>query len=285
MKKLLALAAVALATVSANHASATVVLSDNFDSYANNAAFLSAWPATIGVGGVLSTAQAATAPNSINFGTAALRNDRSYTETGNPSATNFIRFSVNFYDSNGAAFPYRQISSLIDGAAGSSGQLVSLGLNNTLSPQNDGGNYYMARILGYTPTYQPSTDASANPATSSGASFKLNDAGAPLRSTGWHNLKVEIGPNLTLSTSLDYKFFVDNIPSETVTVASATFRSFDIVRLGSGVTSAQIAYFDDVLVETFNPAAVPEASAFLAVGLIGLVYGGARWTRQRRRQA
>ena len=35
-----------------------VLLQDNFDSYANQAAFNAVWPATVGTGGTLSTAQA-----------------------------------------------------------------------------------------------------------------------------------------------------------------------------------------------------------------------------------
>jgi hypothetical protein len=100
-------------------AQATILLNDNFDSYANQAAFLAAWPLAT-ASGTLSTAQAVSAPNSVNFGTAAARNSRAFAESGNPSTANAITFSFDFYDSNAAINPYRQVAQLIDGAGTSS---------------------------------------------------------------------------------------------------------------------------------------------------------------------
>ena len=82
---------------------------------------------------------------------------------------------------------------------------------------------------------------SANPATSSGAYFKLNDPGtAPLRTTGWHNLKVEI--TTSNGTSQDYKFYVDNVLSKTISgveLADAVRRISD----GDAVFSPRLAGF------------------------------------------
>jgi hypothetical protein len=276
MKKLFLLVAIVALSVS-SRASATLLLQDGFDGYANQAAFQANW-GVVGTlpSGTLSTAQSVSAPNSIrNVGTtvatAAERNQRSFTESGLPSPTNIIRFSFDFYDSNAAASPHRNHSNLQDGASPSlSGQLISMGLNNNLLTTQDGGNYYMARILGYTPTFAPPTSGPANPAPSSGAYFKLNNiAGAPLRSTGWHNLRVDI-------TNTSFSFYVDGILSEVVP-NTFTLRSYDVVRLGSGLSNAGVeAYWDNVMV-----SAVPEAGSFIAMGLVGLMSAGAVWIRKR----
>ncbi len=275
MKQITTLIAGASVLLVAGWANATVLLTDDFESYADQAAFTNVWKRTVGVGGTLSTTQSSSPTKSVNFGVSplTLRNDRSFTETGNPSALNAITFSLDFYDSNSGASPYREIASLIDGAGSSSGQLISLGMNNNQLSGDSGGNYYMARILGYTAT---TVDPNGGPNESSGGTtvassfFKLNDYTVGLRSTGWHNLKVTI-------TDTTFSFFVDGILAETVANA-ITLRSYDLVRLGSGLTSVNEAYIDNVLVEV-NP--VPEPSTF-ALGLLGGL--GMLWM-VRRRQA
>src|SRR6267142_6862519 len=224
-----ALASVLVVSAAAKTASAAILLQDNFDGYADQAAFQAAWPAIAGnVTGTLSTAQAFSSPNSFyisSSGSTATspRNGRSFAESGNPSASNPITFSFDIYDTNAAAQPFRQYENLQDSASpGGAGQLVSLGLNNNHSRATDGGNFYMARILGYTPVaYQPSTDPVLfpNPAPASGAYFKLNDDPTLLRTTGWHNLKVTI-------TDVDYRFYVDNQLAEVVG-NTLTLRSYD----------------------------------------------------------
>jgi hypothetical protein len=147
-----------------------------------------------------------------------------------------VTFSIDYYDSSAAAAPYRQIASLIDGAGSSSGQLISLGMNNNHTTATDGGNYYMARILGV-----------AGGTNAVSAFFKLNDGGAgTLRSTGWHNLKVVV-------SDTDFKFYVDGILAKTIANA-VTLRSYNLVRLGSGITSVNAANMDNVSVSVSSPA-------------------------------
>lgn len=228
---------------------AATIVEDNFDSYADQAAFVSVWPLQGGTttpSGTLSGVQSVSAPNAINYATTAQRNERAFSESGIPTSAdlnNVIRFSFDFYDSNAAINPYRQFANLQDGTAPSSGgQLVSMGLNNNLLSTAEGGNFYMARILGF----------------NGNAYFKLNDNAVLLRSTGWHNLAVEI-------SDVDFKFYVDGQLAETVLQGGLTLRSYDLVRLGSGLSSISEAYFDNVKVET-----VPEPSAAV-LGLAGLV--------------
>jgi hypothetical protein len=156
-----------------------------------------------------------------------------------------VRFSFDFFDSNAGLAPYRQYANLQDSAAPSAGgQLISMGLNNNLTSAAEGGNFYMARLLGH----------NAN------AYFKLNDNPALLRSTGWHNLGVEI-------SDVDYRFFVDGALAETVP-NTFTLRSFDVVRLGSGLSATAEAFFDNVSVQ-----AIPEPATLVlaSVATIGLL--------------
>src|SRR5687768_13307602 len=110
---------------------ATVLLEDNFDGYADQAAFVAAWPQDGAVAsGTLSNVQADSIPFSINFATTAQRNQRTFAETLEPTTLelgNVIRFSFDFYDSNAALSPYRQHNNLQDGASPSSGgQLIAI---------------------------------------------------------------------------------------------------------------------------------------------------------------
>src|SRR5688572_16733945 len=226
----------------AGNASAAVIFQDNFDSYADQAAFDATWTAANTVGnGILSTAQSVSSPNSVSIptnGTVATRRaGLTHAESGTLAIGDKFVYSFDFFDSSAAASPYRQHANLQDSAAPTlTNQLISMGLQNTLASTHDGGNYYMARILGFTPTFLPPTGTSANPAPTSGAYFKLNDPGtAPLRSTGWHNLKVEI--STSNGTSQDYRFYVDGILSKTILNVGTVLRSYDTQRIGSGVSS------------------------------------------------
>ncbi|MEX2138044.1 MAG: PEP-CTERM sorting domain-containing protein [Pirellulales bacterium] len=228
--------------------SGQTLLQDSFDGYADQAAFQAVWT-TIGAtpSGTLTSSQSVSAPNSINYATAAQRNERSFAESGLPNIAtgNIVRFSFDFFDSNSGLAPYRQYANLQDGAAPStSGQLISMGLNNNLTSAAEGGNFYMARILGH----------------NTNAYFKLNDNPALLRSTGWHNLAVEI-------SDADYRFFVDGALAETIP-NTLTLRSYDVVRLGSGLSSTAEAFFDNVSVQ-----AIPEPGtlALVSVAAVGLL--------------
>jgi hypothetical protein len=276
----LALAAVACL---AADASAATIISDNFDGYANQAAFEAVWPA---IGTVapqsaeLSTAQSVSAPNSIRVpGNSTTngnnRNRRTFADTAALTASNPITWSFDFYDSNAAASPYRNFSNLQDTTAPSgTNQLIAMGLNNNQTVANSGGNFYMARILGYNPTAV--ADPDGGPAESvggAGAFFKLNDfGGSVLRSTGWHNLKVVISTDDGLST--DFAFYVDNILSELVSNvgAAASMRQYDNITLGSALSNAgNESFFDNVQLSQ-----VPEPATVALAAMVALTLTAAR---------
>ena len=262
--KPLALAGLSLVSMISGRASAAVVLSDNFDSYADTSAFTASWPAVTGGGATLSTVQASSPPKSVLAAGIPQRSGKSFTETsnfatsGNLGIGDQIIFSFDFYDEAPAAAPYRQIATLQDGTAPSAtNQLVSMGLNNNQTAANSGGQFYLGRILGYTVPVTPDPDGGpVESVGGAGAFFKLNDFGVGLRSLGWHNLKVEITTSDELST--DYAFYVDNVLAEKVldVGAAASIRSYDVIRIGSGLSSLNQAYYDNVYLE-FIPFFIP----------------------------
>lgn len=246
--KKLGLVAAAGIIVMTAAAQAGTVVNDDFQSYANQSAFDAAW-APIGtvapLSGVFTNTGggAAGSSNWISVPTTGTngqyRNRITFGETNNPSATNAIAFSFDYFDSNSATSPYRTFANLQDTTAPSGGgQLVSMGLNNNVTSSADGGNYYMARILSH------------DGGTGSGGYFKLNGMmpdgttaidpsnPAPLRATGWHNLKVVITPT-------QYKFYVDSVLSA-VETNDVTLRSYDNITIGSALSSTANGGFDNV---------------------------------------
>jgi hypothetical protein len=288
MKKLLL--AAAIAALISNNASAVLIVNDNFDGYSNQAAFQTAWPAigssATNPSALLSSAQSASAPNSIHVpGTAAnneYRNRRTFAESGTISVTQNIVWSFDFFDTAPAASPQRNFSNLQDTTAPSAtNQLIAMGMNNNQTAANSGGNRYMARILGYTvPTTADPDGGPTESVGGAGAFFKLNDFGAGLRSAGWHNLRVVMSTDDGLST--DYSFYVDNVLAERVNNVGtlASIRSYDNIAIGSGLSNGSTAaFFDNMRLEL---VAVPELGSFAAMGAVGLMSAGAVWIRKLR---
>src|SRR5438445_541830 len=95
--------AVALLTASSEASVITPILFDNFDTYADQAAFQAAWPAigTVApISALLSTAQSVSAPNGVQVpGTATnsqYRNRRSFGESGTIGIGDQLVWSFDF---------------------------------------------------------------------------------------------------------------------------------------------------------------------------------------------
>ena len=268
-----------------------MIVNDSFDSYADTAAFTAAWPVVGALpSGTIVTNRSVSAPQSAHYaGTAvaasAERNGKSFAETDTFSSDGTggsnlpigdkLIWSFDFYDS-ATGNPQRNYANLQDGASPATSppaQLISMGLNNNQGSTVSGGNYYMARILGYTntaadPDGGPNEDATG---VGSGTYFKLNDFGVGLRSVGWHNLKVVFSTDD--GASLDLDFYVDNQLAEKVynIGTSTALRSYDLIRMGSGLTNSSIdANFDNMVLEYVT---VPEPASLLLIGMsaVGLL--------------
>jgi hypothetical protein len=221
-RKLAVLSAVAALVSGAGANAATILLQDNFDGYANQAAFVAAWPGA--ASGTLSSSVSFSSPNSINdSGVTAMRNTKAIAAHSAPSAAAPIIYSFRFFDSNGAASAYRQSSDLVDGGASASGQIVGMGLSNNIA-----STFYMGRVQG------------ADGGAGASAFFKLDATPSNTRTTGWHELRAVI-----TNTTVD--FYVDGNPGK-LGVTGFTARTFDTFRIGSNLTSTQSANYDDVTV-------------------------------------
>ncbi len=254
---------------------AVIIFSDNFDGYANQAAFEAAWTpigtlaptsATLSSAESVSPSQSVLMPVSTSNG--QQRNRISFAESStvaDPLPGTKVIWSFDFFDSNAAVNPARNYLNLQDGTAPSlTGQLVSMGLNNNQVSSNSGGNFYMARILGFSPVAIDPDGGPNELVTGTSQYFKLNDFGVGLRSTGWHNLKVIIASDDNVAQ--DYYFYVDGQLAERVLNIGTAIRSYDNVVIGSGFTNAStIAYADNVIVQTPEPASLALAGGMLAV--------------------
>jgi hypothetical protein len=284
MKTLLSLAACAALAWSANLASAATIVSDNFDGYANQAAFEGTW-IPIGAGTPatsleLSTAQSVSAPKSARAPGAAAsanRNRLTFADTAALTVGDQLIWSFDFYDvgTTAAGSPQRNYSNLQDTTApGASNQLIAMGFNNNQTGGNSGGQYYMARILGYTVPNTADPDGGPNESiTGAGAFFKLNDFGAGLRSAdpAWVNLKVIMSTNDGVAT--DYSFYVNNVLAEKVDNigGAGTLRQYDNIALGSGLSNGSVeAFFDNMSLELV-PVPEPACGALLAMSALALV--------------
>jgi hypothetical protein len=78
---------------------------------------------------------------------------------------------------------------------------------------------------------------------------------------------------------------VDNQLAERVSNVgtAASIRSYDVIRIGSGLSNGNTeAFYDNMRLEFI---AVPEAGSFIAMGLVGLISAGAVWFKKRRAAA
>ncbi|MBK9128659.1 MAG: PEP-CTERM sorting domain-containing protein [Phycisphaerales bacterium] len=254
MKKALALT---LVTLFAAGSYAAIVIQDNFDSYADQAAFLAAWPTdpTIAVPTplALSTDQAHSAPQSVfQEGNVARRNYRLFGQEVAPSDLQPLMAEFWLYvpatNSNSRLYCEIRGYSGTGLGDGSLQELIAIGTTNVLT---GGAAWFQGRV------------AFAGLANSGW--INLNLPGAPARTAGWHKLGIEVKDAGVVN------FYVNDILSGTITDPTP-IASYDTFMLGSGLTSnptaPQSGYYDDVLVQSIPE---PASLALLVLGGLALV--------------
>jgi hypothetical protein len=269
-----------------------LLVDDNFDSYENQLQFEAVW-APIGtlepISGRISTGQAASAPNSAEIEptteVGTHRNQLTFAPTPLLGIGDQLVWSFDFFDKFPIGLPrsnYAELQTVAAPAVSPAGQLISMGLNSNQFQDDSGGNRYMARILGHTPT---AVDPDGGPNESAGgtgesAFFKLNDTGAALRGDdpAWHNLKLVI--STSDGTTVDHAYYVNNVLAETVSGVGPV-QQYSVIRLGSGLPNGQGAFYDNMRLE-YVPAAIPEAGSLAAVGLVSALSACAVLARKRR---
>lgn len=259
MKKTLALVGAVSLAVGAN---AQVLFFDNFDSYADQAAFGAAWNVgLVGGGGILSGEQVFSGTQSIKQDLTAKSSGINFAPVSGSDAAP-VEWSFKFYDSTQEA-NLRQFATIRDNDP-TLAQLVAIGAYNdtTLTKNLITGDPVTAADL--------NTFYACRVAFSPGPNwFILNTEGVPTRSTGWHELKAVFS-----DTTVD--FYVDGVlgMADIQYAASAGAITFDRLTVGSGLSSANgVGYYDDVKVEL-----IPEPTT---IGLLAL--GLALLARDRRR--
>lgn len=241
-----------LAALLAVTAGATTIIQDNFDGYADQAAFNAVWTKTSTNAPTLAStvsdpnALAYSGTQSVKLLTPASTNTigayRNFPSEYQPTDAAPLVFECMMYYKSGATRHYNELRAYDGGGylQGNLSQIVALGWTNALETgdPNFNGTKYQARV-----------------AFGSLGWENLNLTGAPDRSVGWHKFTVRVGASTV-------KFLVDDILGAELAVGYTG--TFDSVVLGSRVTSAGFeTYVDDV-----NITPEPAALALLAVGML-----------------
>jgi hypothetical protein len=238
--------------------------SEDFEAYANQAAFAASWSATGSPPHTLDTAfgfnsscSLKLVPQTTNGGTS----NRWYKNLATPllaTDTAPVLFSFDFYlDPAGAATNWAQDWQQIDIRAFSGGTfgagtldgLVAIGVSNpgSLSADTTNTTFYQGRVLTTTRT---------------GTTYNTLDqlGTAAHRSNGWHSLSARIGGTQTL-------FSIDSLPAETVNATMTT--PFSTVVLGSDLSSIRPFWVDNIQLQIVpEPAGAGLISTLIIAALV-----------------
>ena len=256
MRKLVLLSfVVALASA----ASATTIFHDDFESYASQAAFETAWP-RIGAtdATVWTTDQAHSPTHSIKALTTVNLVGGNYHNFGasvGPTDDQPVTAEWWMYYVAGGTRHYNEMRSYSGGVynSGTLNQLVAIGWNNGTDVKVDPngvaepfqGTKFQARVT-------------AGGYFAAGSWFNLNEPNCPNRSAGWHKFDA-------VMTAHTLKIYVDDVLGRSLT-GTGSNSAYDDVVLGSRYTSGGIASYSDDFLVTQTPE--PAALALLALGFV-----------------
>jgi hypothetical protein len=238
MRKILLLGA-ALAVALTVPASAQ--LYDDFDSYADQAAFNAVWSGNMS----LTNNNWVSAPNSIYQGTVA---QQSYRFIGTGIPLQQLYFGFDFYDERGTASLARTYGMVYarqgTSWSGSLNQIIAVGKYNSIATTK-----YNARI-----------------AFGSLNWFVLDQG--PDRSVGWHRAEVIGGVDPNDATKAKVDIYIDGILGKTVT--GLTNDTFNWVVMGSNLSSSHGMYFDNVVVRVIPEPVFFQFGTMAVLGALGL---------------
>lgn len=248
---------------------------DNFDSYANQAAFNSVWAVDTGVAGTLAlrTDISYSAPNAISQSTTAAT--RLWTSLGSSIQGSLLDFSYEFYYTGNGTRDFAQVYSRA-GTAWTSGLngALSFGTFNTTTAGR-----YSARFTSATPANGAIFGDGATIISTSDTTGWFALAGT--RTTGWHLMEVRGAVDTAHTGRAIYSFYVDGVLGGSV--ANAPDSAFGFGVLGGANSTGTGTAVDVARYDNFSVSAIPEPST-IALSLLG-GFGLAAGVISRRRKA
>lgn len=261
MRKGIFVGMAALLAVSAMAQGATVLVNDNFESYADDAAFKAVWNGAAAPLSSLAVGGGKGGGNGVvTSGGAVAQKNFASTLVPTAASGNWIELEADMWDySTGSAD--RNTVGIRSASA-----IIEFGEYNSMDPDLAVSNNTMVQGYGFRTVYMGGP-AQTTPASQSWVMVvpnanKITNADPAI---GYHHLKMTINQSsltatITLSNGVVY--------SKTVSLTQAAGDAFDNVRIGgpSGVSSTGTSIFDNVKVSV-----VPEPASMLLLGLGGLL--------------
>lgn len=244
-------------------AHAQVLLQDNFDSYADQAAFEAVWTTVSSNAMTLDSSLSASSPNSVTQGAGTQSSYQAFTSTSG----NILDVTFDLYDpaatNEGRSYLALQ-SRTGDLYSDGLNQLIAFGRYNNVS----GGTYYYGRVA------FGSGIVLGDGASDLTSSWFLLGGASATTSIGWHEMRLLGMPDAdNPTTHMKLEFYVDGDLAGSV--ANVANQDYNLLVLGSNLTSSAAggASFDNVSV-------IPEPSTYAAI-FGGLALVGAFVYRRR----